>query len=135
MYMQRLQSWQMIERNAAVSRLEESRGMLMEQVTKYKGRDFGVIKELKTSFGNKKFWDLKAIRGEKNFRKKKGFDFLTDYVKALMNFGESRRWHIGVGLAIKLLLLPLSVSSAFRYFSHRRKILSNTPLDVFCGRG
>ncbi|KAJ0113435.1 hypothetical protein Patl1_00556 [Pistacia atlantica] len=52
MFLQSVQSWQSMDRNAALTRLENSRLYLMEQVKGYHGK-IDVVKELNVCFGNK----------------------------------------------------------------------------------
>ncbi|KAJ0053373.1 hypothetical protein Pint_00536 [Pistacia integerrima] len=51
-FLQSVQTWQSMDRNAALTRLENSRLYLMEQVKGYQGK-IDVVKELNVCFGNK----------------------------------------------------------------------------------
>lgn len=154
---QRLQSWQSIDRQAALSRLENSRLYLMEQVKGHQGKETDVVKELNVCFGN----TITAFRC--NFKENteanpgvhngKGriSSLFTSFIKFCFN---QWRWRKAVGIAVKL----LAVSSLIKFHQSGQKwsqgknhfsvdstnvkelnspliMISKRPSDVFYGRG
>ena len=163
--MQRLRSWQPIDRQESLTRLEESRLTLMEKIAQYQGRPLGVVEELNACFSNgetafhRKLSEIKKIKGDSNIRNEKrrtnpGFC----WIRMLFN---PWKWKRAAGVTAKLILISASISSTARFCqgglfscSSRRKVLSllkpidsrteengtalslsNSPLDVFYGRG
>ncbi|KAL3604185.1 hypothetical protein D5086_005044 [Populus alba] len=66
---ERLRSWQPIDRQESLTRLEESRLTLMEKIAQYRGRPLGVVEELNACFSSgetafhRKLSELKKIKG------------------------------------------------------------------------
>ncbi|KAL9360036.1 hypothetical protein Peur_048159 [Populus x canadensis] len=162
---ERLHSRQPIDRQESLTRLEESRITLMEKIAQYQGRPLGVVEELNACFGNgetafhRKLSEIKKIKGDSNIRDEKrrtnpGFC----WIRMLFN---PWKWQRAAGVTAKLILISASISSTARFCqgglfscSSRRKVLSllkpidsrteenstalslsNSPLDVFYGRG
>lgn len=162
--MQRLQSWQLRDRNAALIRLEESRSNLMEKVTQYQGRPIDVVKELNSCFNNGKTafdWKLNEkmkMEAASTAHKDKGriTNFLICCTRMLF---DPRKWQKAVGVAAKLIVVSASISSTVNFCHARRQCcssqrkvisfvkttdaqtkhatlsLSISPLDVLYGRG
>ncbi|KAJ7007792.1 hypothetical protein NC653_006734 [Populus alba x Populus x berolinensis] len=165
MLLQRLRSWQPIDRQESLTRLEESRLTLMEKIAQYRGRPLGVVEELNACFSSgetafhRKLSELKKIKGDSDIRNEKrrtnpGFC----WIRMLFN---PWKWQRAAGVTAKLILISASISSTARFCqgglfscSSRRKVLSllkpidsrtkenstalslsNSPLDVFYGRG
>ncbi|XP_061968099.1 uncharacterized protein LOC133691562 isoform X2 [Populus nigra] len=165
MLLQRLRSWQPIDRQESLTRLEESRLTLMEKIAQYQGRPLGVVEELNACFSNgetafhRKLRETKKIKGDSDIRNEKrrenpGFC----WIRMLFN---PWKWKRAAGVTAKLILISASISSTARFCqgglfscSSRRKVLSllkpidprtkenstalslsNSPLDVFYGRG
>lgn len=151
-----MQSWQSIDRNAALARLETSRLYLLEQVKGYQGK-IDVVKELNVGFGNKttafsgNSKENREVNPSIHNGKRRISSFLTSFIRLYFN---PWRWQKTVRIAVKL----LAVSSTIRFYHSRqnwsqRKILSSVdstnaremntplimisknPLDVFYGRG
>lgn len=157
--MQRMGSWQQMDRHAAFTNLEESRVNLSAKVAEHKGRALDVVTELKACFGNENNvpfnWDFKERLKEKAEPAAHSRRFLTDCIRKLFI---SRKWQ-RVGFAVKLVMVSASICSLmaayhtrqFLYNSSRKLIpfvvskdagkiaslltISKSPLDVFCGRG
>ena len=163
--MQRLRSWQPIDRQESLTRLEESRLTLMEKIAQYRGRPLGVVEELNACFSDgetafhRKLSEIKKIKGDSDIRDEQrrtnpGFC----WIRMLFN---PWKWQRAAGVTAKLILISASISSTARFCqgglfscSSRRKVLSllkpidsrtkentttlslsNSPLDVFYGRG
>ncbi|KAA8520715.1 hypothetical protein F0562_015013 [Nyssa sinensis] len=151
-FLQRLKSWQKRDQHAAHTRLEESRLILMEKVTQYRGRTLDVIEELNACFGDGRTaynWNLQRTME----KKKRISSFLFDCIKSVIN---PWNWH---RIAIKLTVVSAIISSTIKFYQTRkdydstgRRILSivdsttagkkdflltapNSPLDVSYGRG
>ena len=162
-FLQRLNSWKEKDLYEAISRLEESRMILMEKVGKYQGRKIEVVEELNSHFGDGKFsqnWNLKRIvekMSEPPKPKKGNSHFLVQWIWSFLNPWNWNRnwnwnWNKTTKIAIKLALVSVSISYSLRFCSSRRKIVlfgdskaarekdilhsdSKIPLDVFHGRG
>ncbi|GKV52813.1 hypothetical protein SLEP1_g59373 [Rubroshorea leprosula] len=151
LYIQRLWSWQEIDRRAALVRLEESRLFLLKAVARYRGRELDVVKEV-NAFG----WNMKqsaATEDSVRNKKRRISSFMVCCIGILVN---PSNWMNAAGFAVKLFLISATLSSTI-HFRHAkqgsRKIvtimdsteserridtlptLSKSPLDVFCGRG
>jgi len=137
----------------------------MEKIAQYQGRPLGVVEELNACFSNgetafhRKLSEIKKIKGDSNIRNEKrrtnpGFC----WIRMLFN---PWKWKRAAGVTAKLILISASISSTARFCqgglfscSSRRKVLSllkpidsrteenstalslsNSPLDVFYGRG
>ncbi|ONI23345.1 hypothetical protein PRUPE_2G183300 [Prunus persica] len=159
MVLQRMGSWQQMDRHAAFTNLEESRVSLSAKVAEHKGRALDVVTELKACFGNENNvpfnWDFKETLKEKAEPAAHSRRFLTDCIRKLFI---SRKWQ-RVGFAVKLVMVSASIFSLMAayhirqllYNSARKRIpfvaskdagkiaslltISKSPLDVFCGRG
>ncbi|KAJ6723049.1 hypothetical protein OIU74_007602 [Salix koriyanagi] len=145
MILQRLRSWQPIDRQEALARLEERRLILMEKVAQYQGRPLGVVEELNACFSNGKTvfdWNLsqkRKIKGD-NFnvqeeKRTKTGGFVVCWIRMLFN---RWRWQKAIGVAAKLILVSASVSSTVKFChgeplhccSSQRKALSMVePVD------
>ncbi|XP_057498518.1 uncharacterized protein LOC130783029 [Actinidia eriantha] len=155
--LQRLNSWKEKDLYEAISRLEESRMILMEKVGKYQGRKIEVVEELNSCFGDGKFshnWNLKRLveKMTEPPRSRKGISqFLVHWIWSFLN-PWNWNWHKSVRVALKLVLVSACISYTVRFCSSRRMILSfggskipkeknfirsdlKIPLDVFHGRG
>ncbi|KDP28524.1 hypothetical protein JCGZ_14295 [Jatropha curcas] len=160
-FLQRLRSWQLIDRHAAFNRLEESRTILREKVKEYKGRSDDAIKELNAfdwrlngKIKNKAVEDSKVNNNNKLKRRRTG-QFIICCIRMLF---EPWKWqNKAFMVAVKLAVISASISSTVRlchakqqYCSNpQRKVvsfveksstvvipsLSTSPLDVFYGRG
>lgn len=151
---QRLQSYQQQHCHAAISRLEESRLHLIEKIQDFQenGRKLDVIQELNACFGDEKM--EKKIELKVNHRKSW---FLVNCIRSLFS---PRNWHNTAKIAIKLIVVSVSISSTYSFFypsrqeyeDFRRKCVSSSdssmdgkreflvgdidnPLDVSCGMG
>ncbi|CAK7348768.1 unnamed protein product [Dovyalis caffra] len=169
MRLQRLRSWQPIDRQEALARLEESRLILKEKVAQHQGRPLDVVEELNECFSNGKTvfdWRLsekKKIKGDdsnvQEEKRRMTAGFVVCWIRMLFN---PWRWQKAVGVAAKLILFSASISPTVKFCHSRlhccgsqRKVLSilvepvdsrtkenstplspsNSPLDVFYGRG
>ncbi|XP_050153646.1 uncharacterized protein LOC126628104 isoform X1 [Malus sylvestris] len=163
MHTQRMSSWQQMDRQAAFNSLEESRLNLVAKVTEYKGRrELDVVTELNACFGSENNvpfnWDFGGRLIKKN-EPAGGFhsrSFLTNCIRKLL---VSWKWQKVYGIAVKLAMVSVSISSVIAAYSTRqllctssRKMIpflsfkdagkssslltfSKNPLDVFFGRG
>ncbi|KAM2157204.1 hypothetical protein ACFX1R_042802 [Malus domestica] len=163
MFLQRMSSWQRMDRQAAFNSLEESRLNLVAKVTEYKGRrELDVVTELNACFGSENNvpfnWDFGGRLIKKN-EPAGGFhsrSFLTNCIRKLL---VSWKWQKVYGIAVKLAMVSVSISSVIAAYSTRqllctssRKMIpflsfkeagkssslltfSKNPLDVFFGRG
>ncbi|KAL9385346.1 hypothetical protein Peur_022356 [Populus x canadensis] len=168
MILQRLRSWQPIDRQEAITRLEGSWLILMEKVAQYQGRPLAVVEELNACFSNGKTvfdWKLsekrKIKRDGSNVEEEKRMTtagFVVCWIRMVFN---QWRWQKAIGVAAKLIFVSASVSSTVKFCHGRlhcccsqRKVVSlvepvysrtkenstalspsNSPLDVFYGRG
>ncbi|KAB2595806.1 hypothetical protein D8674_031256 [Pyrus ussuriensis x Pyrus communis] len=163
MFLQRMSSWQQMDRQAAFNSLEESRLNLVAKVIEYKGRkELDVVTELNACFGSENNvpfnWDFRGRLIKKN-EPAGGFHsrrFLTNCIRKLL---VSWKWQKVYGIAVKLAMFSVSISSVIAaystwqllYTSSRKMIpflsfkeagksgslltFSKNPLDVFFGRG
>ncbi|KAM1672507.1 hypothetical protein TB2_040768 [Malus domestica] len=163
MFLQRMSSWQQMDRQAAFNSLEERRLNLVSKVTEYKGRrELDVVTELNACFGSENNvpfnWDFGGRLIKKN-EPAGGFhsrSFLTNCIRKLL---VSWKWQKVYGIAVKLAMVSVSISSVIAAYSTRqllctssRKMIpflsfkdagkssslltfSKNPLDVFFGRG
>ncbi|XP_015889372.3 uncharacterized protein LOC107424146 [Ziziphus jujuba] len=144
MFLQSLGSWQVRERHAALTHLEERRLDLIEKVTKYPGRELDVVRELYACFGNENAERLKRKKTEK-------------FLSCCNNVGKfivPWKWQNVVGIAVKFLLVSASISSLVPSYRIKHLFKSSStkipsicmvdsttrrprkiPLDVFYGRG
>ncbi|KAK4847446.1 hypothetical protein QYF36_001988 [Acer negundo] len=157
MFLQKLQSWQMMDMDAGLTRLEQSRLNLIEQVTAYQGRtELDVLKELNSCFGDlngKKKPELDVQNG-----KRRNANFVACCIRFCLN---PWKWQKAVGIAVKLILVSASISTTIQFYQSRKKYcssqrrilsfvesteadkndahtvrtISKNPLDVFHGRG
>lgn len=146
--MQRLSSWQVSERHSALTRLEESRLILIEMVTQYQGRALDVVRELNECFGDENAETSKK-NDEPNVENKR---FLSGFnVRKL--FFIPWKWQNVVGIAVKVFLVSASISSMPPLYRIRRHLLKSpgrkggamfvdtsrvprkSPPDVLYGRG
>ncbi|XVE77241.1 hypothetical protein DITRI_Ditri13aG0046300 [Diplodiscus trichospermus] len=164
LHLQKLQSWQLIDRHSALSRLEQSRLFLIKQVTEYQGRSLDVVEELNSCFGtdNKTGFEMNvegssAKKNQVQSKSRRLSSFLIFCIRILLN---PWKWQNAVGIAVKLILISASLSSTIQFYhgkqqsynNSQRKIvsamnskeaekldslltISKIPLDVFCGRG
>lgn len=163
-YMQKLQSWQLVDRHSALTSLEQSRLFLIKQATQYQGRPLDVVRELNACFGNdnraafdRNVEELTVKKNGVQSRRRRLSSFLICCIRFLFN---PWKWQSAVGIAIKLILISASLSTTIQFYHARhqscnsqRKIvstimyskeaenidslltISKSPLDVFCGRG
>ncbi|XP_059650970.1 uncharacterized protein LOC132298586 isoform X2 [Cornus florida] len=159
-FLQKLKSWQMKDQYAALAHLEETRLILMERVTQYRGRAHSVIEELNAYFGDGRTafnWNLQMQREKKNdlLGNDRISTSLFSCIRSLIN---PWNWHSMARTAIKLIVIA-SISSTIKFNQtrqengeERRKIISivdstmggkqdflftapNSALDVSYGRG
>ncbi|KAI4355190.1 hypothetical protein L6164_003984 [Bauhinia variegata] len=119
-YIQKLRSWQLINKHAALNRLEESRSVLIEKVAQYHGRAINVIKELKALFGDEKTgfdWILKDGNKKIEPRAQKEKRQSSNFVLCCIGCG----WKKAVGNAAKLIVISLSVYSTLHSYRTRHK--------------
>lgn len=146
--MQRLSSWQVSERHSALTRLEESRLILIEMVTQYQGRTLDVVRELSECFGNENAERLKK-NDEPNVENKRSLSGFN--VRKL--FFIPWKWQNVAGIAVKFFLVSASISSMVPLYRIRRHLLKSSgrkvgsifldtsrgprksPLDVLYGKG
>ncbi|KAJ6675259.1 hypothetical protein OIU85_011424 [Salix viminalis] len=122
MILQRLRSCQPIDRQEALTRLEEGRLILMEKVSQYRGRPLGVVEELNACFSNGKTvfdWNLsqkRKIKGDdfnvQEEKRTKTAGFVVCWIRMLFN---RWRWQKAIGVAAKLILVSASVSSTVKF--------------------
>uniref|UniRef100_A0A6N2KL75 Uncharacterized protein n=1 Tax=Salix viminalis TaxID=40686 RepID=A0A6N2KL75_SALVM len=122
MILQRLRSCQPIDRQEALTRLEERRLILMEKVARYRGRPLGVVEELNACFSNGKTvfdWNLsqkRKIKGDdfnvQEEKRTKTAGFVVCWIRMLFN---RWRWQKAIGVAAKLILVSASVSSTVKF--------------------
>ncbi|KAF8380104.1 hypothetical protein HHK36_027575 [Tetracentron sinense] len=165
MFLQRLQSRQQIDRHTALTRLEESRLFLIEKVTEHRGRALDVMKEMHACFGDRNTtfnWNLKASMAGKvkptvhSGRKRRISGFLFSCFQILFN---PWKWKKTVGVAVRFLIIAASIVSTVHFHRTRQQLrisyrkdlsvmgsietgemgffqpITNSPLDVFYGRG
>lgn len=134
MYLQRLRSWQHLERHAALARLEDSRSVLLENVSQYQGRPLDVVRELNACFSDRKmvFNKIKS-RDQKEKRndnpadlkphKRPGLGFIACCFKLLLS---PWKWQEAVGIAVKLVVVSASISSTMSFISCKQQKWSSS---------
>ncbi|XP_031381251.1 uncharacterized protein LOC116195941 isoform X2 [Punica granatum] len=158
-YLQRLRSWQLVNWNAALVRLEESRSSLIEKANQYRGRSLDVIRELEECFGNGGIGFGLGANNDKmkedagppaRIRKRRLFGLLIGCIGSLFN---PWKWHGAARIAVSMVLASVSVSSTVSLIHgcwqqnsisrrrslssvrSKRRIEKDMTLDVFYGRG
>ncbi|KAK5818954.1 Plastid division PDV2 -like protein [Gossypium arboreum] len=131
LHLQKLQSWQLKDRQLALSRLEQTRSCLIKQVTQYEGRPLDVVKELSACFGNdhenKTSIDrdveesVKKNEGESSRRRISGF--LICCIRVLFR---PWKWQNAVGIAVNLILISASLSSTIKFYHSKQQPYSNS---------
>ncbi|KAJ8900445.1 hypothetical protein K2173_025222 [Erythroxylum novogranatense] len=151
MLLQRLKSWQEIDRHTALARFEESRCNLLRKVTQYQGRELQLVKELRTQFNGRKsiVYDSNLTDKVKNKAKegqKKTSSFLISHIKTLLT---PWKWRKAVRIAAKLIVLSATISHVRQQKFSSRSLLTRadaqtkddvirvpkTTLHVSYGRG
>ncbi|MBA0821885.1 hypothetical protein Goarm_018718 [Gossypium armourianum] len=130
-YMQKLQSWQLKDRQLALSRLEQTRSCLIKQVTQYEGRPLDEVKELSACFGNDHEnrtsidrdveESVKKNEGESSRRRISGF--LICCIRVLFR---PWKWQNAVGIAVNLILISASLSSTIKFYHSKQQPYSNS---------
>ncbi|PKI76617.1 hypothetical protein CRG98_002926 [Punica granatum] len=155
----RLRSWQLVNWNAALVRLEESRSSLIEKANQYRGRSLDVIRELEECFGNGGIGFGLGANNDKmkedagppaRIRKRRLFGLLIGCIGSLFN---PWKWHGAARIAVSMVLASVSVSSTVSLIHgcwqqnsisrrrslssvrSKRRIEKDMTLDVFYGRG
>ncbi|KAI3411211.1 uncharacterized protein J3R85_018259 [Psidium guajava] len=129
LYLQRLRSWQHWERHTGLARLEDSRSVLIENVSQYQGRPLDVVRELNACFSdgktvsNKiKSRDQMAKRNNDpadiKRRKRPGLGFLLCCCKILLS---PWKWHKAVRITAKLVVVSASISSMMSFISCKQQ--------------
>ncbi|KAL5796063.1 hypothetical protein ACOSQ2_000883 [Xanthoceras sorbifolium] len=156
-FLQKLQSRQLMDRHAALTCLAESRLYLIEQVTAYQGRtELDVVKELNSCFGDlneKRRAEPDAQKGKTRIA-----NFFVCCIRFCLN---PWKWQKAAGIAVKLIMVSASIASTIQFYQSRQKYcsskrrilsfvestdadkidthtvltISKNPLDVFYGRG
>ncbi|MBA0605150.1 hypothetical protein Godav_017757 [Gossypium davidsonii] len=131
LHLQKLQSWQLKDRQLAVSRLEQTRSCLIKQVTQYEGRPLDVVKELSACFGNDHEnrtsidrdvdESVKKNEGESSRRRISGF--LICCIRVLFR---PWKWQNAVGIAVNLILISASLSSTIKFYQSKQQPYSNS---------
>ncbi|MBA0790831.1 hypothetical protein Gohar_015453 [Gossypium harknessii] len=132
LHLQKLQSWQLKDRQLALSRLEQTRSCLIKQVTQYEGRPLDVVKELSACFGNDHEnrtsihrdveESVKKNEGESSRRRISGF--LICCIRVLFR---PWKWQNAVGIAVNLILISASLSSTIKFYHSKQQSYSNSP--------
>ncbi|KAF8032492.1 hypothetical protein BT93_D1412 [Corymbia citriodora subsp. variegata] len=128
-YLQRLRSWQHLERHTGLARLEDSRSVLIENVSQYQGRPLNVVRELNACFGNDKMVfnkmksrDQMVKRDEDpaNLKpqKRPRLGFMACCFKILLS---PWKWQEAVGIAVKLAIVSASISSTMSLISCKQQ--------------
>lgn len=156
-FLQRLNSWQQKDQQAALVKLEESRLILMDKVAQYQGRPTEVLKELNAYFGDAQTacnWNLKRMiqRMTEPTVQKGSSRSNNPFVQAIRRLLDPWTWHKTAIVAVKLILVPASITYTFRSYRNMLKYDSSPPkvvsfvdstvaadtrksFDVFRGRG
>lgn len=131
LHLQKLQSWQLKDRQLALSRLEQTRSCLIKQVTQYEGRPLDVVKELSACFGNDHEnrtsidrdveESVKKNEGESSRRRISGF--LICCIRVLFR---PWKWQNAVGIAVNLILISASLSSTIKFYHSKQQPYSNS---------
>ncbi|KAM5555564.1 hypothetical protein ABKV19_023474 [Rosa sericea] len=158
LFLERLDSRQMMDMNAAFNSLEESRLNLLANVTEYKGRALDVLTELNARFGHENGapfdWDLREGL-KKNFEPSGAHHsrrfLITNCMRKVLLI--PWKWQKKVGIAVKLAMSAMAAYHIRKLIctSSRKRIpfvvsreagksssvltISKNPLDVFCARG
>lgn len=129
-FLQRLRSWQHLDRHAALARLEDSRSVLIENVSQYQGRPLDVVRELNACFGNGKmvFNKIKS-RDQMAKRSNDPADLKRQKRPGLLGFMVCCfkillgpwNWHEAVGIAVKLAVISASISSTVAFISCKQQ--------------
>lgn len=143
-----------MDRHEALTRLEQSRLYLIEQVTAYQGRTkLDVLKEVNAIFG-----DLNEKKKAEPDHVQNGKRRIADFVVCCIRFCLNPcNWQKAIGIAVKLTMVSSTIQfyqSRQRYRSSQRRNLSfvesknadkidtqtvltisRNPLDVLYGRG
>lgn len=152
-----MRSWQLVNWDAALVRLEESRTNLIEKTKQHHGRPLDVIQELNECFGNGGGMGLKSRVSEDKVKdgtpdrtpRRRAFRFLVSCIGDLLN---PWKWHEAARIAVRMVLISVTVSSTVSLVhgrqqssGSRRRLLSfvgsnpemkkGTSLDVVYGRG
>lgn len=148
-FLQRLRSWQIVDRDAALNRLEESRIILIEKMKQYPaGRSIDVVKELNAWLNSGKItafdWNWNGeINKEVDSNKGTRSGFISFCIRMLI---DPCNWQKAIGVAAKLVVISASISSTMRLCHARQQqysaqskdtvpSVSDRPLEVFHGRG
>ncbi|KAJ4851521.1 hypothetical protein Tsubulata_043459 [Turnera subulata] len=131
MLLQRIQCWQPKDRDAALTRLEESRLALMAKIAEYQGPPLDVVRELKTCFRDAETtgftWKLNEKGKNKTTKsatfgqeKKSMTSFLVCCVGMALN---PWKWHKSVGILANLMIISASISSTVNFYhsKHTRR--------------
>ncbi|KAH1130153.1 hypothetical protein J1N35_001531 [Gossypium stocksii] len=131
LHLQKLRSWQLKDRQLALSRLEQTRSCLIKQVTQYEGRPLDVVKELSACFGNDHEngtsidrdveESVKKNEGESSRRRISGF--LICCIRVLFR---PWKWQNAVGIAVNLILISASLSSTVKFYHSKQQPYSNS---------
>ncbi|MBA0847646.1 hypothetical protein Goshw_020926 [Gossypium schwendimanii] len=131
LHLQKLQSWQLKDRQLALSRLEQTRSCLIKQVTQYEGRPLDVVKELSACFGNDHEnrtsidrdveESVKKNEGESSRRRISGF--LICRIRVLFR---PWKWQNAVGIAVNLILISASLSSTIKFYHSKQQPYGNS---------
>ncbi|MBA0788903.1 hypothetical protein Gotri_027433 [Gossypium trilobum] len=131
LHLLKLQSWQLKDRQLALSRLEQTRSCLIKQVTQYEGRPLDVVKELSACFGNDHEnrtsidrdveESVKKNEGESSRRRISGF--LICCIRVLFR---PWKWQNAVGIAVNLILISASLSSTIKFYHSKQQPYSNS---------
>ena len=113
--MQKLQSWQLRERHEGLTRLEESRLVVIDLVKRYQGKEPDVLTELNACFGNIQNCDI--FRNLKDGLKKK-----DDHEPNLQKKWWNKRPQ-AFGIAVKFLIFSASISYMVRFNNNHTKHL------------
>ncbi|KAM1268512.1 hypothetical protein PS1_000774 [Malus domestica] len=114
-FLQRMSSWQQMDRQAAFNSLEESKQNLVAKVAEYKGRrKLDVLTELNACFGSENNvpfnWDFRErlkIMSDEPTGGVHSTRFLTNCIRKLLF---SWKWQKVVGIAVKLVMVSASIS-------------------------
>ncbi|MBA0548773.1 hypothetical protein Golob_019851 [Gossypium lobatum] len=131
LHLQKLQSWQLKDRQLALSRLEQTRSCLIKQVTQYEGRPLDVVKELSACFGNDHENRTSIDRDvEESVKKNEGESwrrrisgFLICCIRVLFR---PWKWQNAVGIAVNLILISASLSSTIKFYHSKQQPYSNS---------
>ncbi|KAK4748424.1 hypothetical protein SAY87_015010 [Trapa incisa] len=154
-YLQRLRSWQVVNWESAVLRLEESRAHLVKKAQQYHGRPLDVIQELNECSGNEGVGLKLMVRQDKSKdnepdrTRRAVCGFLARCIGDLLN---PWKWHDAARIAIRVVLVSVTVWRTFSLVHGRQRssgsmrrrlsLVGSNPemnmgisLDVVYGRG